>query len=50
VSHLLFLCNKTQVLVVKYLLQQGADTQIYNDNNKLAGEEFDILFEVRVYA
>jgi hypothetical protein len=32
---------------VQFLLQAGADTQLYNDNNKLAGEEFDLLFEVR---
>jgi hypothetical protein len=42
-------CNHTcllQVPVVKYLLEHGADTQIYNDSGKLAGEEFDVLFEV----
>jgi hypothetical protein len=37
------------VPVVQYLLQAGADTQLYNDNNKLAGEEFDLLFEVRAF-
>eukprot|EP00611_Tribonema_gayanum_P028344 TRINITY_DN7261_c0_g1_i1.p1 TRINITY_DN7261_c0_g1~~TRINITY_DN7261_c0_g1_i1.p1 ORF type:complete len:247 (-),score=77.37 TRINITY_DN7261_c0_g1_i1:343-1083(-) len=40
-------CFWGQVPTVKYLLDSGADTQTYNDAGKLAGEEFDALFEAK---
>lgn len=36
----------SQVDVVRFLLEAGADSEIPNQDGKLAGEELDQMFEV----